>query len=112
MKLSVYQSLVDDAKTTDNKDYWITSYGYPADCPYEPDQLLDILGIIYEVAHDDIKSIVNRVGTRANFSRLYNVPYRTVQNWCNNINSITDYTLRLVGYTLVVDLEQNQSEDD
>lgn len=112
MELRYYQSLVDDAKTANNKDYWIANYGHPADCPYEPNQLLDILEIIYDVAHDDIKSIVQGIGTKQDFSRLYDIPYRTVQNWCNSINSITNYTLRLIGYTLVVDLGKNQSEGD
>lgn len=105
MNFAHYQALVDDAKEIDDKNYWIHSYGYPADCPYTPWQLLEILDIIYDVAHDDITSIIKRIGTGAAFSRLYGIPYRTVQNWRNNVSQINDYILRLIGYTLIVQLE-------
>lgn len=105
MNFAYYQALVDDAKKIDDKNYWIHSYGYPADCPYTPRQLLEILEIIYDVAHDDLTSIIKRIGTGAAFGRLYGIPYRTVQNWRNNVTQINDYTLRLIAYPLIVQIE-------
>ena len=107
MNFEYYQALVDDAKKVDNKDYWTASYGYPADCPYTLRQLLDVLDIIYDVAHGDLTSIIKRIGTGRAFSRLYDIPYRTVQNWCNNINQINSYILRLIGYTLIAQINVN-----
>lgn len=108
MDLEYYQALVDDAKSIDGRGYWIGSYGYPPECPYDADKLVKILGIIYDVAHNNVKSIVKHYKTMRTFSNLYRISYITVQQWCNEKRNINDYTLRLIGYTLISQIEGNR----
>lgn len=101
MNFKYYQSLVDDAKMQVDKELWIAEYGYPADCPYSAEQLLDVLGIIFDTAHDDINSLILRVGKMTDFARLYKIPYRTLQYWRSGDSKPSQYLISLIGYTLV-----------
>lgn len=107
MNFKYYQSLVDDAKAQTDKELWIAEYGYPSDCPYTPEQLLNILGIIFDTAHNDINSLIARVGKMTDFAKLYKIPYRTVQDWkCGN-SEPSQYLISLIGYTLVQTRQEN-----
>lgn len=49
---------------------------------YDENQIAKLLREIYKMAHMDIKSIrANMNKTRAEFSREYFIPLRTLQNW-------------------------------
>lgn len=101
MNFKYYQSLVDDAKTQANKELWIAEYGYPADCHYSPEQLLDVLDIIFDTAHNDINSLIARVGKMTDFARLYKIPYRTAQDWRSGNSKPSQCLINLIGYSLV-----------
>ena len=94
-----YQSLVDKAQEIDSKGKWVAKYGYPDDCQYEFDEL----NIIYEVAHGDVKSLVARIGQMTAFSDIFRFPYRTVQDWRAGRYKIQNYTIRMLGYILIVE---------
>lgn len=107
MDFNYYQTLVDDAKTKDDKELWVTEYGYPADCPYEPEQLVEVLRIIFEVAHNDIKSLIGRFDKMSKFSCDFRIPYRSVQNWSAKISSPIEHETRLIGYIMIVKKESD-----
>ena len=104
MDFKYYQSLVDDAKESDNKELWVAEYGYPADCPYEPEQLLEVLGIIYDVAHMDIKPLVARANGLTRFAEAFRVPYKTAKKWQYGERTLPEHELRLIGYALISDI--------
>lgn len=108
MNFKYYQSLVDDASEQTNKELWIAECGYPFDCPYSANNWIEILSIIYDVAHCDIKELVKRVGKMTAFSDTYRIPYKTLQNWCGKTREPQTYLIRLIGYTLVQNIEGNQ----
>lgn len=112
MDLKNYQSLVDEAKQSDNEELWVAECGYPADCPYEQDDLVDILMIIFEVAHNDVKSLVARVGQMTTFSELFRIPYRTVQDWRAKRFRIQEHVIRMIGYILITGVENKVKEDE
>ena len=111
-KYEYYQMMVDEAKTASSKSDWIAEYGYPEDCSYKPEQLAEILGIIYDVAHGDIKSIVKKFKTMRAFCEFFNVPYATVQQWCSSAKSrtINRFTLRLIGYAVAMRIGNNEND--
>ena len=108
MNFKYYQSLVDDAKTQAKKELWEAEYGYPEGCPYNPRQLLDILDIIFDTAHNDINNLIARVGKVTDFARLYKRPYRTVQDWRSGNSKPSQCLINLIGYSLV----QNQIKEN
>ena len=101
MDFNYYQSLVDDAQESNNKDLWVAEYGYPADCPYEPDELIEILSIIYDVAHMDIKPLVARANGLTRFAETFRVPYPTAKKWQYGERMLPEHELRLIGYALI-----------
>lgn len=108
MDFKYYQALVDEAKKRDNKELWVAKNGYPADCSYAPDELVDILTIVFEVAHNDVKSLVAHIGQMTTFSELFRVPYRTVQDWRAKRFKIQEHTIRMIGYILITNIENKK----
>ena len=108
MDFKYYQALVDDAKEQENKDFWVAEYGYPADCLYEPDKLIEVLGIIYDVAHMEIKPLVSRAGGLTKFSVAFRVPYKTAKKWQYGERMLPEHELRLIGYALISDIENKR----
>lgn len=111
MDFKYYQSLVDDAQGSDNKELWVAEYGYPADCPYEPEQLLEVLSIIYDVAHMDIKPLVTRANGLTRFAEEFRIPYKTAKKWQYGERMLPEHELRLIGYVLVADAENKAKEE-
>lgn len=105
---SYFLTLVDDAKKTENKAIWIAEYGYPADCPYSGENLLKILGVIFDAAHGDIKNIVKNNGDAMAVSQKIVVPYRTVQNWVFAKTTPNEGIINLVAYALVGDIPEEK----
>lgn len=107
MDYNHYMSLVKEAEKYTNNQLWIADYGYPADCPYNADQLIDVLNIIFEAAHREINKLVKRVGKMTVFAAKYDVPYRTVQHWCAG-TKLPTHEIKLIGYTLVNDINEER----
>lgn len=79
--------------------------------PYEKDsdKIVEILKIIYSYGRKSIKEIREALNySRANFSKIYNIPLRTLENWDTKQN-LTEYTETLIKYTLFIE-EMNKNE--
>lgn len=110
MDFKYYQSLVNDAKDSDNKDLWVAEYGYPADCPYGPEQLTEVLGVIYDVAHVNIKPLVARAGGLTKFANAFRIPYPTAKKWQYGERTLPEHELRLIGYVLISEIGDTGNE--
>lgn len=117
MEIKQYQALVDEAKEVNNKDLWVAEYGHPADCPYGPEQFMEVLGVIYDVAHMNIKPLVALAGGLTKFAAAFRVPYPTAKKWQYGERILPEHELRLIGYALVSNYDnrkqkQNTPEQD
>lgn len=95
-----------DALTQPNKELYLSEYGYPNwfdEISQEPDEIMDILGNIHDVAHMSLKDMIKQSDlSQAKFAEKFCIPKRTVENWCSGVNKCPDYTrlmiARLLGY--------------
>lgn len=77
---------------------------------FEPDEVVEILNSIYRIARESLKDTRERSGySRAEFSRTYNIPIRTLENW-DKLNNSPEYTEQLIKYSLFVE-EVNGHEE-
>ena len=67
----------------DGDKFVVTNRTIPADSVSSVRELLDLYGM-----------------TQAEFSRRFGIPCRTVNNWCNGVNTPPPYVFRLLGETL------------
>ena len=108
MNYNTYAQLLKEAKNYKDLRTWVAAYGYPADCPYAPSELLEMLQIIYEASHEDIKALVSHSRSMAAFSRRFCVPYSTVDKWCDNLFSPHVAMIYLIGFALINDIPTEQ----
>jgi hypothetical protein len=95
-----YLSYIEDAKQYAATDMFIAAFGYPADCPYTPEELTDTLTVIWDVAHEDIAALFFGKNLSA-LSRKYNIPLRTLQDWQCGKRTPPLYILQLLGFAMI-----------
>ena len=77
----------------------------------KPDKIVEILKTTYSYAKKTIEEIRETLDySRAKFSRVYNIPIRTLENWDAKQN-LTEYTETLIKYTLFLEELSNNEED-
>ena len=105
--------LYDEAKQYNSLEWFISERGWQAWMNnFEVEVIAQILEIIYEYSRCTIKDIRNKLNiSRATFSRIYNIPIRTIENWDTIPSKIPVYTEELIKYTLFVK-EMMQDEED
>ncbi|MGX6993928.1 hypothetical protein CBF34_06995 [Vagococcus penaei] len=78
---------------------WFDDYQYPE----------VILKQVYSLAKSDIRDLRAKLGySRAAFSRAYNIPVRTVENWEAGIRVAPTYINPLIAYT-IMDFSKNKT---
>ena len=68
---------------------------------YSSDELAIILKTVYRLANSPLKE--NRGGSRAEFTRIYNIPVRTVENWEAGTREAPAYVKELIDYSLLIE---------
>lgn len=94
-----------DALVQSDKELFLSEYGYPDwfdEISQEPDEIMNILENIHDVAHMSFNDILKQSGlSQAKFSEKFCIPKRTIENWCSG-TKCPDYTrlmiARLLGY--------------
>ena len=62
-----------------------------------PQQRIETLGQVWDAVKRPLKEIVNYTGlSQIKFARLYNIPRRTVENWCSGSRECPLYTSLLL----------------
>lgn len=62
-----------------------------------PQQRIETLGQVWDAVKLPMKEIVKYTGlSQAKFARLYNIPRRTVENWCSGSRECPLYTSLLL----------------
>lgn len=105
--------LYDEAKQYNSLEWFISERGWQAWMnDFEVEVIAQILEIIYEYSRCTIKDIRNKLNiSRATFSRIYNIPIRTIENWDTIPSKIPVYTEELIKYTLFVKEMMPDEED-
>ncbi|PZL71699.1 hypothetical protein CI088_11905 [Enterococcus plantarum] len=101
MKYELFATLYAEAQEYSNAEMYISERGWQEWMNNYPEkQLGHILSSIYDLAISSIKEIrESRKISRAAFSRMYNIPIRTLEDWDTEKRKIADYNKMLIAYT-------------
>lgn len=70
-----------------------------------PAERLALLGAIWDGAHRTIPELIEKYGmTQTGFAQYFNIPLRTVQNWCGGQRECPPYVAAMVAEVLAMDL--------
>lgn len=110
LNYKIFIMLYGEAFEYENLDFYLYERGWQDwMASFEPDEVVAILNSIYRIARESLKDTRERLGySRAEFSRIYNVPIRTLENW-DKLNNSPEYTEQLIKYSLFVE-EVNDHE--
>ena len=96
-----YKMLCNKAKNYDNVDKYIMQDWQDWMNVYSnADVIAKLLRRIYNLAHEGLIEILRHF-KMTELSKLFNVPYATVQSWKYGTGKISESTLMLIGYTLI-----------
>lgn len=70
-----------------------------------PAERLALLGGIWDGAHCTVPELIKKYGmTQTGFSQFFNIPLRTVQNWCGGQRECPSYVAAMASEILAMDL--------
>ena len=70
-----------------------------------PAERLALLGGICDGAHCTVPELIKKYGmTQTGFSQFFNIPLRTVQNWCGGQRECPSYVAAMASEILAMDL--------
>lgn len=93
----IFSKLWADALTTTERDAYVSDWtlssiwgdGLESDIPQNR---IDYLGRIWDVAHMSVREICKAAKmSQVALAQRFCVPYRTVQNWCGDVSKCPDY---------------------
>lgn len=101
MKYELFNQLYAEALEYSDVELYIAERGWQEwmdDCE-DPGETLNS---IYSLANSSLKEIRESKGiSRAAFSRMYNIPIRSLENWDSGSREAPDYIKPLIAYTLI-----------
>jgi len=105
MKYDLFATLYVEAQEYSNVEMYIAERGWQEWMDnYPGEHLGNILTSIYELATTPLKEIrESRKISRAAFSRIYNIPIRSLEDWDTDKRKIADYNKMLIAYTFFMD---------
>lgn len=87
-----------------SQERFCAEIGFPEDAP-SVENFIAATKIIAAAADNNIKELVELSGLNlTNFSRKFQIPYRTLQNWVSGERKPPEYLPALIGYALVSEL--------
>lgn len=102
MDYLLFVSLYNEALSYNDVDMYVAERGWQSWLDEYPDEKLGpILQKIFDLAHGSLAD--NRETSRAQFSRDYSIPLRTLEDWDSGRRLAPDYVKSLIDYTLFLD---------
>lgn len=81
---------------------WMDDYGTEEDTG----KIVSILETIYQLYNMTLEEMRKKVcSSRAEFSRMYGIPVRTLEDWDNGKSNINSYIKSLIAYTVFCETE-------
>lgn len=110
MNYNYYLMLIGEyINTGRSSERFCAEIGYPEDAPSE-ENFIKVTKIISAAADNSIKELVELSGLKlTDFSRKFQIPYRTLQNWVSetqNSRRPPEYLSLLIGYILTNEVWQ------
>lgn len=85
--------------------------GFPAEIKLDVDGLVQAGKIIAAAAGGDLKQLLALSGLKGTvFAQKFQLPYRTLQDWCSKKRTPPEYLPILIGYIMISELG-NEKED-
>ncbi|WP_375180243.1 helix-turn-helix domain-containing protein [Enterococcus rotai] len=105
MKYELFATLYQEAFGYDDLEMYIAERGWQEWMDsFDNNKLGDILTSVYTLAKMTIKEMrETKKLSRAQFSRIYNIPIRTLENWDAETRKMTSYDKMLIAYTFFMD---------
>lgn len=115
IRYSQFVEFYNEAKTYRDVEKYIAERGWQDWMnPYEknPQLIADILTLIYELAYLDFKGLRKKLGLSIKkFSRVYDIPYRTIENWETGKSICKKHLLMIIAYTIFMDKIMEDSNE-
>jgi hypothetical protein len=97
MKFELFKELYDEALEIASLELYVAERGWQDWMEgYTPDEVAELLGRIYRLANNPLKD--TREVSRAEFSRRYGIPVRTLQDWDLGNRSAPEYVKLLIDF--------------
>lgn len=97
MRFELFKELYDEALEITSLELFIAERGWQDWMgDYHPDEVVTLLSRIYQLANNPLKD--TREVSRAEFSRQYGIPVRTLQDWDLGNRSAPEYVKVLIDF--------------
>jgi hypothetical protein len=97
MKFELFKELYNEALDIVSLELFVAERGWQDWMGnYSPDEIADLLSRIYRLANNPLKD--TREMSRAEFSRRYEIPLRTLQDWDLGVSSSPKYVKLLIDF--------------
>lgn len=97
MKFELFKELYDEALDVASLELYVAERGWQEWMEeYKPDEVAELLSRIYYLANNSLKD--TRQISRAEFSRQYGIPVRTLQDWDLGNRSAPEYVKLLIDF--------------
>lgn len=105
----IFLKLLEESKEYDDSEMYIAERAWQEWMnPFEdnPELITKILDIVFHMGKCDIQDERKLIGisSRAEMSRKYRIPLRTLENWELNENNVPSYTMNLILYTFFLEI--------
>lgn len=110
MKFNLFKELYSEALEDTTLDFFIAERGWQEWMEnYDTDDVVNILTNIYHLANNPLKD--TRKVSRAEFSRQYNIPNRTLQDWDLGNRNAPEYVKLLLDFAQFTNELQNEKQN-
>jgi hypothetical protein len=100
-----YTTLLGEASSLPSAEQLIRDLGYPQDMPENAEDYVKVMKVIFTVANGTFKELVELSGLKLTvFTRKFELPYRSAQNWVAGVRNVPSYVKQLVGYAMIGDI--------
>ena len=114
MDYKIFKKLYQNAKESPNLEMYIGERGYEKWMESylngsNAENVTNTLTNIYNMANMTLTDIRECAGlSRAEFSRIYKIPVRTLENWEYDTRKLNEYIKMLIIYTLLEETENGE----
>lgn len=87
---------------------FLAEVGFPTELDLSAGELVKAVSIIAAAADGDVSKLCQLAGLKmSDFARKFQLPYRTVQDWCGGRRNPPEYLPILIGFILVSELRHD-----
>ncbi len=105
MNYKMFIAYIGDYKELESAEQLLGQIGFPPDENLTAEGLITAVNIIEAVATANVKRLIEISGlSMRSFAAKYQIPYRTVQDWCSGAREPAEYIPMLIGWEMISEL--------